>query len=92
MWDLFLHGTWDIVPRPGLEPVSPVLEGKFLTTRPPGKSPLNTLFKSKLFIKLFCIKMTLNILIPGREFRGGESGNISRLIKSSRGKSAFYQD
>lgn len=35
--------------------------------------------------------MTLNILIPGREFGGGESGNISHLIKSSRGKSAFYQ-
>ena len=28
-----------LIPRPGIEPVSPVLEGRFLTTGPPGKSP-----------------------------------------------------
>ena len=27
-----------LVPRPGIEPASPALEGRFLTTRPPGKS------------------------------------------------------
>ena len=27
-----------LVPRPGIEPVSPALEGGFLTTGPPGKS------------------------------------------------------
>ena len=27
-----------LVPRPGMEPVSPALEGRFLTTGPPGKS------------------------------------------------------
>ena len=31
-----LHGMWDL-PDPGLEPVSPVLAGGFLTTAPPGK-------------------------------------------------------
>ena len=31
-----LHGTWDL-PRPGLEPVSPALAGRFSTTAPPGK-------------------------------------------------------
>ena len=31
-----LHGTWDL-PRPGLEPVSPALAGRFSTTVPPGK-------------------------------------------------------
>ena len=31
-----LHGMWDL-PRPGLEPVSPVLAGRFSTTAPPGK-------------------------------------------------------
>ena len=31
-----LRGTWD-PPRPGLEPVSPALAGRFLTTAPPGK-------------------------------------------------------
>ena len=33
-----LHGMWDL-PRPGIEPVSPALAGRFLTTAPPGKSP-----------------------------------------------------
>ena len=32
-----LHGMWDL-PGPGLEPVSPALAGRFLTTAPPGKS------------------------------------------------------
>ena len=31
-----LHGMRDL-PRPGLEPVSPALTGRFLTTAPPGK-------------------------------------------------------
>ena len=31
-----LCGTWDL-PRPGLEPVSPALAGRFSTTVPPGK-------------------------------------------------------
>ena len=36
-----LRGTWD-PPRPGLEPVSPALAGRFSTTAPPGK-PVNTI-------------------------------------------------
>ena len=32
----FLCSMWDL-PRPGLEPVSPALAGRFLTTAPPGK-------------------------------------------------------
>ena len=31
-----LRGMWDL-PRPGLEPVSPALVGRFSTTAPPGK-------------------------------------------------------
>ena len=27
-------------PQPGIEPLSPALQGRFLTTGPPGKSPL----------------------------------------------------
>ena len=41
-----LRGTWDL-PRPGLEPVSPALAGRFSTTAPPGKpcqGILNVLF------------------------------------------------
>ena len=37
-----LRGMWDLL-RPGIEPVSPALAGGFLTTVPPGKSPLNLL-------------------------------------------------
>ena len=37
-----LCGMWDL-PRPGLEPVSPELAGRFLTTAPPGK-PLQLSF------------------------------------------------
>ena len=35
-WAQLLRGMWDL-PRPGLEPVSPALEGRFSTTAPPGK-------------------------------------------------------
>ena len=38
-----LHGMWDL-PRPGLEPVSPVLAGGFSTAAPPGK-PGDAYFK-----------------------------------------------
>ncbi|KAJ8797169.1 hypothetical protein J1605_017397 [Eschrichtius robustus] len=37
-----LRGMWDL-PRPGLEPVSPALAGRFSTTAPPGK-PIFFLF------------------------------------------------
>ena len=37
-----LRGMWDL-PRPGLEPVSPALAGRFSTTEPPGK-PLKLIF------------------------------------------------
>ena len=37
-----LCGMWDL-PRPGLEPVSPALAGRFSTPAPPGK-PLKAFF------------------------------------------------
>ena len=39
-----LRGMWDL-PRPGLEPVSPALAGRFSTTAPPGK-PLLLVFEA----------------------------------------------
>ena len=45
-----LCSMWDL-PRPGLEPVSPALAGRFSTTAPPGK-PLFCIFE--LFF-LLCI-------------------------------------
>ena len=37
---------WDL-PGPGLEPVSPALAGRFLTTAPPGKSGKISFFKEQ---------------------------------------------
>ena len=42
-----LRGMWDL-PRPGLEPVSPALAGRFSTTVPPGK-PHHFFFVVKTF-------------------------------------------
>ena len=36
-----LRGMWGL-PRPGLEPVSPALAGRFSTTAPPGKPPTSS--------------------------------------------------
>ena len=43
-----LHGMWDL-PGPGLEPVSPALAGRFLTTVPPGEPPNIFLILHSLF-------------------------------------------
>ena len=43
-----LRGLWDL-PRPGLEPVSPALAGRFSTTAPPGK-PLFSILNSNVII------------------------------------------
>ena len=44
-----LRGMWD-PPRPGLEPVSPALAGRFSTTAPPGK-PLRSVFNNTQYIR-----------------------------------------
>ena len=45
-----LRGMWDL-PRPGLEPVSPALAGRFSTTVPPGKPP-GCFLEWRLFFKV----------------------------------------
>ena len=42
-WAQLLRGMWDL-PRPGLEPVSPAVAGRFSTTAPPGKPRIEVLF------------------------------------------------
>ena len=42
---------WDL-PRPGLEPVSPALAGRFSTTAPPGKPKVSSLFVPTHFFML----------------------------------------
>ena len=53
------RGLWDL-PRPGLEPVSPALAGRFSTTAPPGK-PYICLFIHIAFPeqRLCCITFSL---------------------------------
>ena len=45
-----------LVPQPGMKPVSPALQGRFLTTGPPGKPPTN----------LFHISLPLHMLFLGQ--------------------------
>ena len=45
-----LRGMWD-PPRPGLEPVSPALAGRFSTTAPPGKPISCILMKTDMLKK-----------------------------------------
>ena len=54
-----LRGMWD-PPRPGLEPMSPALAGRFSTTASPGK-PLDNLTSLNLTF-LFC-KMEIKLLL-----------------------------
>ena len=77
-----LRGTWD-PPRPGLEPASPALAGRFSTTAPPGK-PLSYPFYLLNLIWLFVgstvvLKAALFILFPRLTFtRKSEFWNTER--------------
>ena len=51
-WALFLHTMWVLTPWPGIEPVSPALEGIVLTTGPPGK-PLASVFLLEICTSFF---------------------------------------
>ena len=55
-----LCGMWDL-PRPGLEPMSPALAGRFSTTAPPGK-PRKDYLKCYMGIPQHSVKRNLVIL------------------------------
>ena len=50
-----LRGMWDL-PRPGLEPASPALAGRFSTTAPPGKPQMHSY--SILFVHISGVGFT----------------------------------
>ena len=52
-WAQLLRSMWD-PPRPGLEPVSPALAGRFSTTAPPGKPSTQFFLNSAIFPRLKC--------------------------------------
>ena len=47
-WAQLLYGMWD-PPRPGLEPASPALAGRFSTTAPPGKPKFTVFLKRQSY-------------------------------------------
>ena len=53
------RSMWDL-PRPGLEPVSPALAGRFSTTAPPGK-PLHSFYMDFLSPTLFPGRSNLSL-------------------------------
>ena len=64
-----LRGMWDL-PRPGLEPVSPALAGRFSTTAPPGKPlplflTISIFTMMCLFVTLFVFSLLVFIDLPG---------------------------
>ena len=74
-----LHGMWDL-PRPGLEPVSPALAGRFSTTAPPGKPEIHLFWSMQLHpIQFHCYivfivvyeyaNIYLSILLPVDNFQ-----------------------
>ena len=56
-----LCGMWDL-PGPKVQPMSPALAGRFLTTAPPGK-PLNSNFlKQDILHIILCLKLRVDFL------------------------------
>ena len=68
-WAQLLRGMWDL-PRPGLEPTSPALAGRFSTTVPPGKPQdtklmhRNLLHSYTLMLKNLKEKLRKHSLLP----------------------------
>ena len=63
-----LRGTWDL-PRPGPEPVSPALAGRFSTTAPPGK-PSSVLLRIYVYgASLMARWLRIHLLMQGTRVR-----------------------
>ena len=52
-WAELLRSMWDL-PGPELEPMFPALAGEFLTTVPPGKSPIHSCLLQLFIILMRC--------------------------------------
>ena len=72
---------WDL-PGPRIEPVSPALAGRFLTTVPPGKSLMLFYFlhKVSLYLFFFCL-LAFGLPLLGEE----EQGFVSLVPESDTG-------
>ena len=81
-----LRGMWDL-PRPGLEPVSPALAGRFSTTAPPGKpSTLVFFFFSALCFLTSVTKLGNSVcLLAKYKIRGYEKKGNARASQGVTG-------
>ena len=57
-----------LVPRPGIEPVSPALEGRFLTTRPPGTSLCWFIFEPTPFSSLDLCESSFSAMLHSFDY------------------------
>ena len=57
-----LRDMWDL-PRPGLEPVSPALAGRFSTTAPPGKPQEFFTYSGTSYLSDVCIMNTFSSMM-----------------------------
>ena len=71
---------WDL-PGPGLEPMSPTLAGRFLTTAPPGKSNKLLLTSEIVCATQYVKQMELNVTYRAKLFSGDHwTQNTAHLI------------
>ena len=61
-WAYLLGGMWNL-PRPGLEPMSPELAGRFLTTAPSGKPCMVSYEKSLIVLLFLCMDCIIFSLV-----------------------------
>ena len=86
-----LRGMWDL-PRPGLEPVSPALAGRFSTTAPPGK-PKSTFLLVKTLIDIWLLKFLSSISLLEHVdyiFPGHKQSLCSQENKQNRVEMTIY--
>ena len=65
VWSWLSFSMWDLSYPPRRKPMSPAVEGGFLTTEPPEKSPLFWLYEQSYCehsCKKFCLNMSLILL------------------------------
>ena len=68
----FCHEEWGILaPQPEIEPTPPALEGKILTSGPPGKSPLQFLIVHAFGVmskNSSCVHKSWNFLFSSKKY------------------------
>ena len=79
-----LRGMWDL-PRPGLEPVSPALAGRFSTTAPPGKPEIPHFWRKSPTTPFVvnCSLANLSYWLLNREFHGCVTITSGRVFPHS---------